>query len=287
VATIRGYIPRPFGRIAFFVFWDFVTLPATALALFVNPRIDKAYGMSWRRRIGLVLRFYANSFRIITATSFKAHLAMAVKLLELPPSVSGAVVECGCFRGGSSANLSIICDIVGRELILYDSFEGLPQAVEGERFGDGGAAGAFRGELEQVRRNIDRCGVLDVCTFRKGWLADTLPDHTEPIALCFVDVDYEASLYDCIANLWPHLVHEGYVFIDEYVFLNHCALFFSERFWRETFDTTPPGLIGAGTGVPMGNYYLGPFLSTPPLQTARSIAYTRKHYDAHWVYYPD
>ena len=42
--------------------------------------------------------------------------------------MEGVVVECGCFLGGSTANLSLVCEVVGRELIVYDSFEGLPAA---------------------------------------------------------------------------------------------------------------------------------------------------------------
>lgn len=283
----KAYIPRPFGHIASSVVWDALTLPSTILALFFNRRIHPAYGMTWGRRLQLTLRMYRNSFKIITATSFKAHMIMAVKLLEIPPEVEGVVVECGCFRGGSSANLSLVCDITGRDLILYDSFEGLPAPEPGEKFGTDASQGGFRGTIDQVKRNIARCGVLDVCRFRAGWLKDTLPFHAEPIVLCFFDVDYQASLYDCVINLWPHLTDEGYVFIDEYVFLDYCALFFSERFWREHFDRTPPGLIGAGSGVPMGNYYTGPFLGTPPLQIARSIAYTRKDFDGYWSYERD
>ncbi len=56
-------------------------------------------------------------------------------------------------------------------------------------------------------------------------------------------------MHDCIVNLWPHLTDEGYVFFDEYVHLHNCSLFFSERFWRDYLDTTPPGLMGTGTGV--------------------------------------
>ena len=33
--------------------------------------------------------------------------------------------------------------------------------------------------------------------------------------LAFLDVDYQASLDDCIRELWPHLTDHGYVFIDE------------------------------------------------------------------------
>jgi hypothetical protein len=77
---------------------------------------------------------YRNARRIPTLTSYKAHLAMAVKLLEIPPTVDGVVVECGCYLGGSTANLSLVCDIVRRELVVYDSFEGLSPAQSGDKY---------------------------------------------------------------------------------------------------------------------------------------------------------
>lgn len=52
---------------------------------------------------------FLNKFRIPTGTSYKGHLAMALKILETPPDVEGVIVECGSWQGGSSANLSLIC----------------------------------------------------------------------------------------------------------------------------------------------------------------------------------
>jgi hypothetical protein len=135
--------------------------------------------------------------------------------------------------------------------------------------------------------NVTRCGVVERCTFRKGWFADTLPDHTEPIVLAFLDVDFDASMHDCILNLWPKVVERGYVFIDEYTRLDYCALFFSERYWRTYFDTTPPGLFGSGIGVALGQYFIGPHMFHAPFEAASSVAYTRKDFSGLWTYYPE
>jgi hypothetical protein len=59
---------------------------------------------------------------------------MAVKLLELSPGLKGDLVGCGCYRGGTTANLSLVCDTVDRHLYVYDSFEGLPDAVPGDQY---------------------------------------------------------------------------------------------------------------------------------------------------------
>lgn len=268
--------------------YERVSLPLTVFMLFSTKRFHPKYEMTWRKKWALGRRLYRNTRHIQTGISYKAHLAMAAKLLEIPPIVKGAVVECGCWLGGTSTNLSIICDIVGRDLIVYDSFEGLP-APEPRDKANPKAEGAFRGDLEVVQDHVRKYGVIERCQFRKGWFNDTLPNHTEPIVVCFIDVDLRSSMHSCIVNLWPHLVDQGYVFFDEYVHLRNCALFFSERFWREYFDTTPPGLMGTGTGVGVGQYFLGPWSgpsASPRIQQPTSIAYTRKDYDGFWDYEP-
>jgi O-methyltransferase len=263
------------------------SLPIAVLFLFHNRRIHRRYGMTWARKLGLAWRMYRNTRRMPTQTSYKAHLAMAAKLLEIPPDTEGVVVECGCWKGGSTANLSLVCDIVGRELIVYDSFEGLPAPEKNDRYATKDAQGFYRGDLDDVQNNVRRNGAIGRCVFRKGWFRDTLPNHREPIALCFLDVDYEASMHDCIVNLWPHVTDQGYLFIDEYKRLDYCALFFSERFWSEHFNIAPPGLLGTGTGVGVGQYFVGPQREKPPIQGSTSVAFTRKDFYGQWDYVPE
>jgi hypothetical protein len=227
-----------------------------------------------------------NCRQIETGTALRAHVAMAAKVFEVPVSQEGVLVECGCWRGGTSTNLSLIAAATGRSLIVYDSFEGLPPPAPGDRWAHELGTGAFRGDLDVVRANVERGGSIDVCEFRKGWFADTLPSHSEPIVLCYLDVDYQQSLHECVLNLWPHLTDAGYLFVDEYVRLDYCALFFSERWWRESFDRPPPGLMGAGTGVAVGHYFLGPHRGMPPIQGPRSVAFTRKDFYGMWDYFP-
>lgn len=62
---------------------------------------------------------FLNKFRIPTGTSYKSHLAMALKILETSPEVKGDVVECGSWQGGSSANLSLICRLTNRKLLIF------------------------------------------------------------------------------------------------------------------------------------------------------------------------
>ncbi len=261
---------------------ELLSVPGAILFLLSSPRFDPSYGLTPARRLALGVRMYRNTRRVTTGTSYRAHLAMAAKLFEIPPSVEGVVVECGCWVGGTSVNLSLACEIVGRDLVLYDTFEGLPPPLPNDKYAKPEYEGFFLGALDEVRSNIAANGALDLCSFRKGLFEDTLPDHTEPVVLAFVDVDYSSSLHDCVVNLWPHLTAKGYLFVDEYTRIDYCALFFSEQWWRRHLDTTPPGMIGVGSGIGVGQYYLGPSGESPPLQAPTSVAYTRKDFDGLW-----
>jgi hypothetical protein len=265
--------------------YERVSFPLAAYFLLSSNRFHPRYRLRWWNKVRLARRIYRNWRRLPTGISYKGHLAMAAKLFETGPGVEGVVVECGCWQGGTTANLSLICDVVDRRLIVYDSFAGLPAPVAGDDLGPE-VEGAFRGDLEVVRDHVRRYGVIERCEFRKGWFRDTLPAHREPVVLCLVDVDLSSSMHDCVVGLWPHLTERGYLFFDEYVLLERCALFFSESFWRDYLDTSPPGLIGVGTGIGVGQFFVGPFGGVPPLQRPSSIAYTRKDFRAQWDYRP-
>lgn len=267
--------------------YDAISLPFLTVFLFHDRSFHRSYKLTWRRKFRLALQMHRNNRRIETGTSNRAHMAMAAKIFSIPPSVPGVLVEAGCWKGGSTANLSLVADIVDRTLVVYDSFEGLPPPAEGDRWAHEMGEGAFRGSLDEVKDNVRRHGVIERCEFRKGWFSDTLGDHTEPIVFAFMDVDHQASMHQCMLGLWPHLVDQGYVFVDEYVRLDYCALFFSERFWRTYFDRPPPGLMGAGTGIPVGQHFVGPFRSMPPVQQAASVGWTRKDFYAEWDYVVD
>ncbi len=267
-----------------------VDFPFAVIYLLTDRGIDPAYRMGWWRRIRLALRMYRNTRRILSLTSYKAHLAMAVKLLEIPPEVDGVVVECGCYLGGSTANLSLVCEIVGRDLIVYDSFEGLPAPDPRDKYGNPFTEGVLDADLEQVKANVRRYGAIDRCTFVKGFFADTLPQHEQPTVLCFLDVDLQGSLHDCVINLWPHLTEKGYVFIDEYVFSDYCALFYSERYLARELRRDAAGLARSGKRHGAGLRTIsdpGANRATRRLQDPASVAYTRKDFSGYWEFYPD
>jgi O-methyltransferase len=266
-----------------------LTVPISIFFILNSANICSEFRMTGLRKFVLGWRMFLNTVRIRTGTSYKSHLAMALKILETPPTVAGAIVECGTWKGGSAANLSLVCEITGRRLLIFDSFEGLPRGESGDREARHYHSGDYCGTLDEVKANIARYGALECCEFIKGWFKDTLPRLDVPVLLAFLDVDLEASLDICVRCIWPNLTERGYLFIDECVGIDYCSLFFSERYWKTYFDRTPPGLIGAGTGLALGEYYIGPWSDrgNHPLQHANAGAYTRKDLSGCWTYYPD
>jgi len=266
-------------------------LPITVNFILNSKKICPSYKMNVFKKLKLGFTMALNNVRI-GGSHFTSQLAMALKILETPPEIQGDILECGTFKGNSAANLSLVCKIVNRKLKIYDSFEGLPEPKKGDKMAE--AIPKFKkgfacGSLEEVKKNLTKYGSIESCEFVKGWYNDTLPKLNSPILLAWIDVDLDDSLNTCIKYIWPNLVEKGYIFIDECLLLDYVALFYSEKWWEKNFNRKPPGLIGAGTGLPLGTFYIGPYseYDDHPLQKFSTGAYTRKDFSGYWSYYPE
>ncbi len=213
-----------------------------------------AYGIGFGKKTVLLLKTIRNTKRIPTLSHFLEHLTLATRIMKVPPSTDGCVVECGCYVGGSTANLSLVCALTGRRLEVFDSFEGLPDAsdlankVLGKRKATY-SPGDYRGTLEEVKTNVSRWGDIRVCGFNVGYFDDTLPGFDAECVLAFLDVDLRSSLETCVENLWPLLRDDCYLFTHEAEEIEIAALFFDVEWRRRTFRSGPPGLAGAGSGL--------------------------------------
>jgi hypothetical protein len=207
----------------------------------------------WR----LAVTAWRNSRRVPTASSFLEHLLMAGALLDVPAEEPGVVVECGCFKGGSTVNLSLACALAGRELHVYDSFAGLPDPTAADavhRLDARGEihtyeAGMYSGSLDEVRGNVARFGDPSVTRFHPGYFEDTMPGLDAPVAMAFADVDLVASLEPCVRAIWPLLAPGGTLFVHEAEHADIAGFFHDADWWERELGTRAPGLAGSGTGV--------------------------------------
>src|SRR3982751_6903957 len=92
-----------------------MTVPISIFFILNSRSIHPAYKLSFFRKYVLGCRMFLNKLRIPTGTSYKSHLAMALKIMEASPDEPGDIVECGTWKGGSAANLSLVCRLTGRK----------------------------------------------------------------------------------------------------------------------------------------------------------------------------
>lgn len=149
-------------------------------------------------------------------------------------NVPGCVVECGVWRGGSTmaAALTLIQEgATGRNVYLYDTFEGMTPPTDHDKTSDGTLARAHLAgdadkqvywcvaDLDDVTRNMRSTGYPpERVRYVKGPVEQTIPAHlpAEPIALLRLDTDWYESTRHELAHLYPLLSEGGVLIIDDY-----------------------------------------------------------------------
>lgn len=178
------------------------------------------------------------------------HIATFVDaVLESP--APGVLVECGTYQGVSAAKWSHLAAALGRELWLFDSFQGLPEhaeehtvSIEGRDIRPIFRPGRFAASLDEVKHTIRRWGVPDVVRYVPGWLSDTLPAFDRPVAGAYLDVDLAASTRTCLDNLWPLVSPGGCVVSQDG---NFPLVIGAVQQWAERADPQPSSISGLGT----------------------------------------
>jgi O-methyltransferase len=201
--------------------------------------------LTTQQRNELRVRYLRAHGGIYCAHTHAEILAVTDAILSIPSTKSGIVVEAGCFKGGSTAKLSIVAHMTGRQLVIFDSFEGLPAPDAEERHDF--YKGEYAGALKEVRGNVQRYGEIAACRFVQGWFSNTMPSFHEPVCVAFVDVDLADSVRTCLKHLYPLLVHGGVIFSHDGHVPACVAVMRDERFWVEEVGVNPPPIRGLGT----------------------------------------
>lgn len=169
--------------------------------------------------------------------------------------LEGDMVECGVFKGGSTAKLSILSKRFGKTYHIYDSFEGLSEPKDGQQIditlsgkSQEWSKGQFYGALDEVKSNIQSFGEPDNLQYHKGFFEDSMPEFVpDKIFFAFIDVDIVEPAQTCVRFLWPKLVKGGRIFFHDVQFRKFCEGVSDEGLWQELGES-PPILWGAGYG---------------------------------------
>lgn len=224
----------------------------------------RASAGTFLQKLNLLVTMRRNFTRVKNCTSFGEQLVMLAAFLNLPREKRGVAVECGAYKGGATVNLSLACRLAGRQLYVFDSFAGLPEPCAEDRRHTLPLAGefhvydkgSFSCSLDQVKAIVARYGAPEVCHFVPGFFDATLCDFREPVVFVYCDVDLRASEETCLQYLWPLLQNNCPFFTHEAPHLEIAGLFYDRGFWKGS----PPGLIGAGSGLglsPNGHGFFG------------------------------
>ena len=145
-------------------------------------------------------------------------------------NIQGDIIECGVWRGGMIAG---IAELLGKEkkYYLFDSFEGLPDAKEIDGEGaknyqmDKNSPNYYNNctaEIEFSENAMKQTGTDYI--IKKGWFNETLKDFASPpIALLRLDGDWYDSTMECMEYLYPHVVYDGLIIIDDYYTWDGCS----------------------------------------------------------------
>jgi O-methyltransferase len=214
---------------------------------YVRFLLDSAIPLTFSQRLAMVRRINRISRKVTCAHDEVEAMAMVRSILTVPPAVKGVIVEAGCFKGGSTAKLSLAARATGRTLVVFDSFAGIPP--NDESHGPSGHSGplafeegTYAGALDEVKGNVSREGEIGSCEFVKGWFDDTLPAFTRPVVMMFMDVDLASSTRTCLKHLYPRLQRGCHLYSHDAEIARVQEVFADEQFWRDDVGAHRPAV---------------------------------------------
>ena len=132
------------------------------------------------------------------------HIAELVEAArDAPP---GCFVEVGVYKGGTAWHLYGVAEAQGRDLWLYDTFEGIPYADEGDshKAGDFGDA-----DVKKIRTAMPKAHI------RQGIFPESADMRMDGIAFVHLDVDQGKAYRHAIGFLRPRMVRGGIMWFDD------------------------------------------------------------------------
>jgi hypothetical protein len=164
--------------------------------------------------------------------------ATAVEYL-VKGGIPGAIVECGVWRGGmmmTAAHTLLKLGDTNREILLYDTFEGMPEPTEadvsfwGSRPFESKEKDRNVGErhlqasLDDVRRALYSVGYpKNKIHFIKGRIEETVPSVI-PDKISFLRLDtcfYESTNHELV-HFFPRISKRGILHVDDYGLWKGC-----------------------------------------------------------------
>lgn len=244
---LKSFLPWPF----YFLFRKLRSLPEDLPVLLSFIFRKTVAPTTFFQRLKLVFKCYRISYSVDSPHMENEIIQVMAGIFALKPGQASVIVEAGAYKGSSTAKLSLAASIANRQLFVFDSFQGLPehQEVHGKNIFGGDAyfpPGSYAGSLAEVKNNIKKFGVIDVCHFQKGWFENTMPEFKQPVGAAYIDVDLESSTEICLRYLYPLLVPGGVLFSQDGHLPWIVKLLSDDEFWEKEVRYRKPKMSNLG-----------------------------------------
>jgi hypothetical protein len=174
--------------------------------------------LSFPSKLHLLRRFVIIDWHVEHGHTPTQIAVMTRELSTRRAAAGEAVLEAGCWQGGSSCKLSLLCKALGYGLHIYDSFEGVEELTPEEKAGNYDFSGEYSSPAEVLTANLAKYGAAEVCSIHPGWFVDTLYQRTLPykVRAALIDCDIAKGTLEVLSAVIPALVDDGCIFSHDY-----------------------------------------------------------------------
>jgi O-methyltransferase len=168
------------------------------------------------QRFGLLMKFMRVDWHILHGHTPNEMARIVIESVRLEVGPGAAMVEAGCWNGGSTAKFSALCECLGWELHVYDSFQGVEDVSRVA--GEWDYSGQYSAAENTVRDNLKKYGADIEIRICPGWFADTLSRTPVPaeIAVAYIDCDIAKGTAEALSGILPSLMDKGVIFSQDY-----------------------------------------------------------------------
>jgi O-methyltransferase len=164
---------------------------------------------------------------------------IAVDLSQAKATPGHAIVEAGCWNGGSTAKFSHLALHLKLSLHVYDSFKGVEDVSQVP--GEWDYSGQYASAESTVRRNLERCGTNAPFVTHPGWFSETLgrTPVPVPIAMAYIDCDIAKGTYEALTGIVKSLAPGGIIFSQDFHIAPVSALLTNQETWARLGVAAP------------------------------------------------
>lgn len=137
-------------------------------------------------------------------------------------NAAGSIIEFGSYKGGMTCKLSHVAKLLNKQIISYDTFDGLPESVNYTIQPDlidsnityNFEKGMFAGSMQEINENLTNYGEILVCSYVPGDIRQSIFFNPISASLVLVDLDNIETTKFVIKEIWDKTT-TGLVFFHE------------------------------------------------------------------------